>query len=175
MKDPVSALIREGVAREIKRGPVPDEYQWGGIQLGQALEVELSSGHVIRWKSRPRLFWNDVGRYLGLAEGWGKPSRGRLNFDRPGMPQKVPNLFAAFHGRKPESALDWNNKSMPDRWVSLGGVERIDYHSTKHDARKSYTHDHGRGVRMYRFGGQSRAIWVIKGGSLTVTGRGIVN
>lgn len=170
----VDALTRAGIAKPIKRPPIAGT-GFGGIKLGYGLEVELCSGQVIRWSKKPLLFWHDHGKYLGLAEHWGPAtSRPGLYHDMPGLPQKVPNLFKAFHGRKARTGLSWTDVEMSGKWVSLGAICRLDYASTKKGRRASYTHDHGRGVRLYRLGSDKRALWVIKGGSLNVTGRGIV-
>ena len=171
-------LVRQGIAKSISKAPISKKWQFGGIQLGHGLEVELCTGHVIRWRKRPVLFWNKGGRYLGLAEKWGAPTR-TMSAEtyahiREEIDPHLEKLFKDFHGRNPRKTRSWIGIRMSGRWLSMGAVCRIDYASDKKGRRVQYTHKHGRGVKMYRIGSDRRAIWIIKGGGLTVTARGIV-
>jgi hypothetical protein len=173
-------LIKQGLAKPIKRAPINTDFM-GGIQLGHALEVELCSGQVIRWSKKPMLFWHAAGDgpgtgYLGLAELWPKPTtNSKSAVERVRAGSLVDRKYKAFHGRNPRALKSWEGVRMSDKWVSLGAICRLDYASDKKGRRASYTHDHGRGVKLYRLGTDSRALWVIKGGSLAVTGRGIMD
>ena len=57
----------------------------------------------------------------------------------------------------------------------MGAATRIDYSSDKWGNRDEYTHGVTTGATLYRFGGPKPPwIWVLRGGGLTITTRGII-
>jgi hypothetical protein len=138
--------------------------------LGSALEIETGD-HLITWsRGRAALTWDPRSRSLVIFEG-----------GKRGKPGPAPTGPAA---RAHERWSDYEAGSMATlsvqprgRWRSVGPVSRLDYASDKFDGRmRGYTHDTGPRVRVYLHGSLTKLprVWVVRGGRLNVTARGIV-
>lgn len=144
--------------------------------LGTVLEfvIELDGRRrVWRWsRSLPRLVAPDDrtllivlgGRRLGGAVGSAEAAE----------------LRARWTGRPPTGAY---RLELPDvgraRWREVGRAVRTDYRSnkwTRGRATVDYTHDHGRGVRVWARGNLEAGAGLLcaRGGKLRITARGIV-
>jgi hypothetical protein len=159
-------------ARPIARSPVGALDDAETVLLGAALELEVGDV-VLRWGRGATLLWWPKRKALLILEGI------RRGKKRP----------LARGGRAPRDYERWSQATarneataeIPDRgtWVAIDGpVKRLDYASKKWGGtRHEYTHTTGRAVRLYRYGPKTRPpwCWVVRGGRLTVTERGIVN
>lgn len=157
-------------SRVIKRSPVGDLDDATLAELGDALEIEIN-GYQIMWpKGQATLAWSPAHRALVILQG------GRRGKPQPvGVSSRPSRAFERWADRdaKREATIEIKPRGA---WRSLGTVKRIDYQSSKWGGSAEYTHKTGSGVRLYRFGAATKPpwVWVIKGGRLTVTARGIV-
>lgn len=154
----------------LKRGPISIEHQIATDLLGSVLEVETSDSRI-RWrKGSNRFYWDPDQKCLMWYEGGRKGRSGAI--DDPGTAGRS---FKAWTGKNPQYE---RTDTIPDVrtpvWVSYGRIVRLDYASSKW-GKDEYTHNHGKKVRLYRWGGKTKApwIWVVKGGNLRITNRGI--
>ena len=156
-------------SRVIKRAPAGKLDGATLAELGDALEVEID-GYRITWpKGQATLAWSPDRKALVILQG------GRRGKPQPPASGRESRAFERWSDRdaRREATIDIRPRGS---WRSIGSVRRIDYHSDKWGARREYTHKTGSGVRLYRYGAATKPpwIWVIKGGRLTVTARGIV-
>ena len=158
--------------RPLKSPPV-DLEGVHGAELGHVLELELG-GHVIRFPSRKvPMVWIPEKKCLVLIEG---AKRGRPR--KAATSDKARKAFEAWADREADSERDLEFSSPRGaRWYALGPCKRIDYRSDKWGRTDEYTHTHGKGVRLYRYGSKSpkNSVYVLKGGRLRVSERGILN
>ncbi len=142
-------------------------------ELGHALEVELPR-QVVKFGRGAVLAWSQKKKALVILEG-GKRKRTMITRIPKGAAARSFERWADRAAKK-ASTVEVAVRGM---WRSVGRVRRIDYRSDKWGrTEKEYTHKTGPNVRLYVRGalrpGAPR-VWVIKGGRLTVTARGIVN
>lgn len=141
-------------------------------ELGAALEVETDAALLTWGQGKASLLWTPESRALVIIEG-GK--RTRTGTPKPGRARATFERWAG-RGATHAESLDVSPRGP---WKRVGTVRRIDYHSDKKGQRRGvgYTHKTGRNVRLYLKGSLSSLprVWVIKGGRLTVTARGIIN
>ncbi len=160
--------------RVLRTSPVGSLDGIAVAQLGTVLEVE-AAGYVVRWTpNRYPLLWSPDKRALLVQEG---AKRGKQT--TPEQHSKALASFEAFAGR---GATYERADTFPTvrgaKWRAIGPVSRIDYTSDKWGRRRvEYTHDSGKGVRLYRYGAASKPpwVWAITGGRMAVTARGIVH
>lgn len=151
-------------------------------ELGSVLELALE-GHVFRWtKGQAKLLWFPKYRVLGWMQGV-KGSRFRKSYvdevlQRSDAARRARQNFEDWSQREIEGARVQEFPTMKNAvWVRYSDKPtRIDYASDKWDREDQYTHEIGKGVRLYRYGGkrQSPWFWVLRGGKLRVTERGII-
>ena len=162
----------ELATRSIARSPVGSLDEAETILLGHALELEVGD-RVLRWGRGATLLWWPRRKALLILEGARRSKRQPLRHD--GKAARLYERWQKAQARH-ESSIE-----LPDRgtWVAVAGhVRRLDYASNKWGGRRhEYTHDHGSSVRLYRYGPKTKPpwCWVVRGGRLTVTERGIVH
>ena len=170
--------------RPLSTPPINLENQVG-IEIGRVLEIEVAS-HVIRLRKKPNLLWFPDKKALAFfvtdkLPNWLKPKPSTQALERiEAIRQsvKAKKAFREFMGREASSAYTLRVPRRKVDWYNAGSIARLDYSSDKFGAKKEYTHGHGAGVRIYTQwpkSGRAPSLWVIKGGRLTVTARGIVN
>ncbi len=139
-------------------------------ELGSVLELETDHASIAWPRGKAVLAWSPKAKSLVIVEGGkrsttntAKRTRARGAFER----------WAARDASK-TATVDVNPRGA---WKRVGNVRRIDYHSNKWGRRAEYTHKSGPGVRLYMKGSWDNPprLWVLKGGRMTVTRRGIVN
>lgn len=151
----------------IKRAPL----SLRGVQLaelGHVLEVEAGP-YLFKWKNE-RLLWDPHHRALVILQGAKVGASKRAN--RKGA---AANAYGKFMGRGVSSARVAKMPALKGTWRKAKPVRRVDYRSDKFGrGATEYTHKHGSGVALYRAGGSEPPwVWVIRGGNLRVTARGI--
>jgi hypothetical protein len=177
----------------LERAPVAMDHAIGA-EVGKVIELALPDLVVKFGRSKPPLLWFPEQKALGFFMYTdGDKTRGRpdwLNvrssaaaFDALDESTDVGpavKAFKKFMGRGPEHEA--RTYEFPYRstrgWYSINRVTRLDYWSDKFRAEREYTHKHGKGVRLYIYGSPRRfgpSFWLIRGGGLTVTERGIIN
>jgi len=177
----IANWVKQGYALRRKTPPVSMKDGIGGIELGTVLELESLRGFQLRWKShKPKLLWNAKLRALIFVDIPGKSlgpkfktSSFPINMSKAA---KAELDYRSFHGSAPTKSTTYRIPAKGKQWITFGSVVRIDYASNKWGKRDQYTHDHGKGVVLYRLGEDSGpTLWIIKGGKLNVTKRGIVH
>lgn len=162
------ALAERAPARARATNPAP---AWPPSEdlafLGRALDVSYTGGDG----TTRELAWRGAGL---PALAWAPGSRVLYVFPMPGRPAgDVPDGDAArahrrFHAREPAGVVE-----LPTRRVELrelGDAVATGYRSRKwHGRPRSYHHEHGPGVRVWRGG----FVVALAGGRLAVTSRGI--
>jgi hypothetical protein len=143
------------------------------VELGSALELELSGGVVVRWRKHTApLLWSPKKQALFVLE---RTKKGRNRPIPPDTPSDVRRSFESWAHRGATRKRTDSVTSIGASWRSCGQVVRLDYASDKWGVKREYTHDTGPRVRLYSYGTTSRpSCWAIHGGRLTVTTRGIV-
>ena len=130
------------------------------------------AGLRLRFTRRPKFFWEPVSRSLIIFQGG---TRGR-NRQAEDLDERAANVFERFMGRDVDGEY---TRTMPSIsggvWRRAPGhADRFDYWSDKFDDDREYTHGITSAVRVYRGGGSKPPwIWVLRGGNLRITRRGI--
>ncbi len=139
-------------------------------ELGSVLELETEHATIAWPRDKAILAWSPKAKALVIVEG-GK--RTTSNTAKRGRARGAFERFADRDATK-TSTVDVNPRGA---WKRVGNIRRIDYHSNKWNRRAEYTHKSGPGVRLYMKGSWDNPprLWVLKGGRMTVTPRGIVN
>ncbi len=194
--NPVARLLNpeEGTARSKMKRPPATMNNAVGAEIGKVLELSLPDLEVKFTKSKPALIWFPKQKALGFfmwvpgekthaKPDWLKvrPSARQFeNLEEVADVAPAVRAFEAFHGRNADDEA--RTYEFPFRstrgWYSINRVVRIDYWSDKFRASREYTHRHGAGVRLYIYGSPRKegpSFWLIRGGALTVTQRGIIN
>lgn len=153
----------------IKRPPV-GKGPHNVADLGSVLEVEVG-GVVFRWtKGACRLLWEPKTSALLWFDGKGTT----IQTDED---TNLKAATAAYERFKDQEARKVDSKKYPvkGQWLSFGRAFRVDYHSNKWGDNASYTHKLGRKVCLYRQGPTDGPwLFVLRGGSLRCTARGLV-
>ncbi len=150
-----------------RRGPyLPEDVVVA--QLGHVLEVEFATAaddRVLAWRrGAVPLYWCDPARALVWFDGTPQTEQPHsIDIDRAAKD------FRRFHDREP-SRYRVEKWQADGPWERLGAGRRVDYYSTKWGDRASYTHELGRRTVVWRRG----PLFLIQGGALRVTKRGIV-
>ncbi len=172
--------------RSIKRGPVNLD---GDVlvELGRVLEVEFGGDVLVRptHPKRPRLYWSAAKKALVFFTGVkdsGRGTRGVLDElldTKPG--RAAAKVFERWSRNEPSGGRTLDVGVADKWWRFTVPPLRIDYWSDKWDEPAEYTHDLGPSVRGWlqvskNFGSKTRSkeAWILRGGRLTVTERGIV-
>lgn len=153
----------------LARPPVMSLDSIEAAELGFALELELHE-HIVKFpKGKHPLLWWPESKSLLIYDGIRRGRKGR-----DVAHGEATRAFEMWAGR---DAKHERTDTMPVRgkWRAYGAVLRIDYASDKWTRKDEYTHTFGPGVRLYRYGGAKVPpwLWVLKGGEMTVTERGI--
>lgn len=173
----MTALNKLSGTRVLKRNPAGSSKLDGaiGIALGRVLELEVG-GQVVRVGRSVPLLWFPAWKSLVFFEG---VSKGRANAaalreleDTIGYARAV-NSFDSWADRGAEKARAVTFPKGKRKWYAGGNVARIDYWSDKWGSTDEYTHNTGKSVRLYILQRGKSAMWVIRGGRLRVTKRGI--
>jgi hypothetical protein len=174
----MTAATKLSGARVLKRNPAGSSKLDGGvgIELGRVLELEVG-GQVIRMgrKRVPLLWfpaWKSLVFFEGVSQGRATAAALRELETAPGYKRAVKS-FDSWANRGTEKARGMTFPKGQRKWYAGGTVSRIDYWSDKWGREDEYTHDHGKGVQLYILQRGKTAMWVIKGGRLRVTKRGI--
>lgn len=158
--------------RPLRRSPVGCVEDLDAALLGCVLEVE-ADGYIIRWpKGSAPLAWSPSKKALVVLE---QATKGPKHSGDE-VPAAVRRSYEDFNDRNATFERTYDIPTRSQAWVSCGHVQRVDYYSTKWGAKREYTHKTGPRVRLYRYGAKTKApwLWVITGGRMTVTARGIV-
>ena len=163
------ASISKLPARTLRQAPIGLE---GAelAELGSVLELETDTA-TIRWpRGRAVLGWSPRHKALVVLEG----AKRKRNASEPRGRARAAFERWARRGAKHGDELELAPRGS---WRRLGALRRIDYHSDKWGRKAEYTHPTGRGVTLYMRGSWDAPprVWVIKGGRLTVSERGIIN
>lgn len=155
--------------KAIKRAPI----SLAGKQLaelGHVLEVEAGP-YLFKWRKRERLLWDAATKSLVILQG-ATVGRSKAERDAQG---KAAAAYKNFMGRGVSMGTRAKMPKVAGTWRKLAPARRVDYRSDKFNRRpKEYTHKHDGGVTLYRAGGSAPPwVWVIRGGRLRVTARGI--
>jgi len=157
--------------RTVKRSPIP---ALDGLELadlaGHVLEVELVSGHVLRFR-RNVLTWLPGARACVWFQG------GRRGPGVSGRPTgRAADARRRWTGRPPRGETVLSMPAFGGSWRSYGRTRRIDYHSKKWARRgPEYTHDTTTGPTLYCLGSTGPALlWVLRGGGLNLTTGGLI-
>ena len=142
-------------------------------ELGDVLELEVA-GLVLKWRRGQPFLWDPRQKAIIILQG---AKRGRaLRVDSADA--RAADAFRRFMGRVAKrERVDRMGKMSRGVWRKAPGyADRYDYWSDKFDAKiREYTHPITSNVSVYRGGGPRPPwVWVIRGGSLNVTTRGIV-
>ncbi len=123
------------------------------------------------------LLWFPVWKALVFFEGVKRGSNTVKNLARleeGSATTKATGTFEKWAQRQAEKAYDLTFPKGKRHWFGAGKVHRIDYWSDKWGDDAEYTHDFQKGVKLYVLQkGPKSAMWVIRGGRMTVTKRGI--
>lgn len=156
--------------RAVKRAPVQLHGAELADLLGSALELELAKGVVIRWRKGTNILaWHPKARACVWIQG-GRRLDGTAKGDA-----KVRDAFRRWTGRKAK-ASELVKFRVRESWVSFGPCERFDYFSKKWPrCGPEYTHKTTTHPTLYRLGGTRPPwVWVLRGGGLQLTTRGLV-
>lgn len=174
----MTALAKLCGTRELKRNPAGTQLDGAiGTDLGRVLELEVA-GQVIRMgRKRVPLLWFPGWKSLVFFEGvtMGRPYAGNLRGieDDAGY-KRAMRSFDSWADRSATKARGITYPGGDRKWFAAGKADRIDYWSDKWGRDEEYTHDLGKGVRLYVLQkSRTTAMWVLRGGRLRVTKRGI--
>lgn len=137
-------------------------------ELGDALCIETATWRV-SWARRYPLVWCPHRRALIVLE---LPKGRTERVGRDDVPADARRAFQRWTGHD----VTWRRRTdIPTRgsWSSLGRATKVDYRSDREGPMTEYTHDTK--AMAYRFGTRRNTyLWVLRGGGLNVTTRGIV-
>lgn len=153
----------------LKTSPIGSLDEIVFTRLGRVLEIEWA-GYVVRWQRRYPLVWYPDRRALVVLEFPRRGARRKVHDDQ--IPASVRRAFKTWTGHD----VAWQRAAtIPDgQWYRLGRARRVDYVSRREDpSGVEYTHETK--ATLYRYG-RTRAtyLWVLRGGGLNITTRGIV-
>lgn len=180
----ISSLNLPKAPRPIARPPASVDGQLGA-EIGRVLELALDGSEVRFSGSKPKLLWlPDIDSLCWFVDAktprattlvWNDEMRDHstgLTTDQSSV-----DAFNEFMGRGPKPrAWTYGLTGKSIAWYSIGAATRIDYSSDKHGRRtKEYTHTLGRSVRLYVCGPKRAgpSFWMLRGGRLRLTARGI--
>lgn len=157
--------------RLLKRPPIGSIDGKACAELGALLEIQTEtllfkfSGH------RVAMCWFPEIKALVGIEG---AAKGRKASPQRGG--KAADAYERFNDRGVRAERTDTIKFSPKaQWTTFGRAKRVDYFSDKWGRKQEYTHDLGKSVKLYRYGGTAPPyLWVLKGRSLRVTARGLV-
>lgn len=171
----MSAVLKLDGARVLKRNPPGATKLDGavGIELGKVLEFEVR-GQVIRTgRSRSKLIWFPVWKALIFFEGVRTGPSSAANLSKLEGVGRQEGAFERWAQREARKSHPVTFPAGARKWYAMGKVDRLDYWSDKWGKDDEYTHDFGNSVKLYALFGKKSAMWVIRGGKLRVTRRGI--
>ena len=169
--------------RPIARAPASVDGQLGA-EIGRVLELALDGSEVRFSGPKPKLLWLPHIDALCWFVGAKTPAATTLRWNELrspdnnwGFDQASVDAFNKFMGRGPKPrAWTYGLTGKSSAWYSIGAATRIDYSSDKYGRRtREYTHTLGRSVRLYVCGPKRAgpSFWMLRGGRLRLTARGI--
>lgn len=165
--------------RELARNPSGTGTSLDGavaIQLGKVIELVVG-GRLVKTGRAP-LLWFPQWKSLVFFEGVraSSPSSSKLAaLEESTRITRQMSAFEKWARREAKQSREMTFPAGARKWLAIGRAERIDYWSDKKGSKHEYTHDFGQSVRGYILQrGRKTAMWVIRGGRMTVTERGIV-
>lgn len=162
--NPVARLKRAPVAV----GELVDTSDHGHVL---ALTVEDGEHRRFRFKHpRPLMQWSQHTRALVWVTGVKTPRRSPIGQ----VDAKSRAAFERFHGRGIDGVRVMRRPKLEGDWQRIGRAVQIEYSNPEKWGRDGAEHDFTSAVVAYRFGGaRGPALWVLRGGSLRMTGGGI--
>ncbi len=171
-------------ARKLKKAPISfqaADFNVLGIEYGKILDLEFDD-RVVKFNPPPPFFWIPKFKAIGFFVG-GKVRPSSVNYEKLAASRNLENIERKFQkllGRRPQGTV--RKYVVPMKiagrsWYSIGSMQRVGYWSDKFNETTTYDHKHGKGVRLYMYGSpNARAtFWIIRGGRLSLTSRGIVH
>ncbi len=166
------------MGKKLNRSPVALSSLQNAAELGTVLEVE-AGGKRIKWNERkkPAMLYAPTSKTLFWYHGPVKEStRKKVNPEG-----QAARLYSKWTGNRRTADYE-RNAEIPDstfsKVVKIGPARMIAYRSDKFAGRgkpSDYEHELGPGVSLYKFGGTKPPwVFVLRGGRMTVTKRGIV-
>ncbi len=157
--------------RVIARAPMSLRADPVVASLGSVLEVETRAGEVLRWpRGQVELLWHPPSSTLL----WFDCEPESIDTDEQPPARRAIAAFERFKDRDAKR-MRAERYAVAGPWQTWGPCVRIDYHSDKWSEKASYTHALGKSVSMYRQGNKNGPwLFALRGGSITVTRRGIV-
>jgi hypothetical protein len=170
-----------GNPRKLARPPVSLDGQVGAA-LGRVLSISLSEQQIGFSRSKPRLIWMPKIRTLGWWLNVKTPRTSESRLEELAEELDVnpaARVFEQFNGRYERGAFTASMPAAKNRhWYSIDGADAIKYESDKFGRRlTNYVHDFRPGTRLYIHGSTragSSSFWMLRGGGISVTARGIV-
>lgn len=160
--------------RKLKRAPVKNLDDACVALLGSALEVELS-GVVLRFDEiEAPFFWHPETKSVLWIDAPCRKLKAKQLSEKRTLQAKID--YEEWADRKSTKWESWRcSVSKSSHWYSCGKARRFDYKSDKWNKKQEYTHELGKGVCLYFLGSSSmqKGLWLLRGGKLRVTSRGI--
>lgn len=166
--------------RPVKR-PVSIDGRFAA-ELGTLLELEIGDYIARFFRPKPRLLYLPAIKTLAFISSKTRKAAQkttRAAYDEISEATRgkaAQKLFADWTDRESKKArIETFPKSATEKWWSwVGAALRIDYRSDKWATTDEYTHKFGKGVRVYVLPTRTAMLWLVRGGRMTVTSRGIV-
>jgi hypothetical protein len=163
---------------ELRRSPVAVGDLEAVAELGWLLDVVVDAGDdelVVKPRGRTLLMWAPDAKALVWVTG-ARPSR-PSPAELGSLEARAANVRDAWtdDGRSAERLRRLRLPATSGKWSRHGRALRIGYRSDKFGARgeRAYEHEHGPGVNLYGFASPKFNLYLLRGGKLRVTRRGI--
>ncbi len=146
----------------------------GLAALGDAPHAQQGAEVVLSWPSAPALLWAPHARALLWSDLEALASPAFVEGAPRGPAADVWKRWT--RGRAPLLEVDLELDVAGARARKIGPVGRLDYRSSKFNRRGhevSYRHEHGEGVDLLRCTILGADLWVLQGGRLRITSRGV--
>lgn len=157
----------------LKRAPLPLSALEHTTELGHLLDMYVDTGDVrkFRPKGRPLLQWSKSAKALIIWTGVRTPKK-RRGLELDAAQARMYELWTDDTHRA-DSLRTLRTPAITGDWERVGRIISLGYHSDKFGEPENFDHTFTSSVRLYRFGAAGPALWVIRGGTLRVTRRGI--
>lgn len=163
---------RKRTANPGARAPIALSKLQDVSEHGRVLDLVVRQGDKLAKYTfrgaRPLLTWSPKADALVWWEGVKVPASRRAN----ALPKETAAVWKRFHGRAPTSMRVANVPDDPGPWKRLGPAVRIGYSNRKRWDRPA-EHDFDTGPVVYRAGTRAPYLWIVRGGKLRMTARGI--
>lgn len=151
-------------------------------ELGTMLDLEIGE-HIVRFlRPKPRLLYFPALHALCWIASKTRKTAAKTTkaaFDEVSAAQRgkaSQKLFSTWADRESKKARveTYPKRDNEKWWTWIAPALRLDYRSDKWGKSDEYTHQFGKGVRVYVLPTSKAMLWLVRGGRLTVTARGIV-